>query len=213
MAATTAPPITSLWPFRYLVVEWITASAPHSIGRWSAGDMKVLSATTSAPARLACRQTASRSVIRSSGLLGVSTRDQLRAGSESRRHGLRVRQVDELDLEQAAPLELVEEPERAAVAVLRGDDPVARVEQLAHQSDRGHAGGGDDRAVAALGLGQCLRESGARRVAGPRVVVGPLAIQPSEGEVGRQVQRRDDRAVLRVGGERRAHRAGCRVLA
>ena len=136
--------------------------------------------------------------------------DQLRAGGEGCRHGVRVRQVDELDLEKTAPLEPVEEPERAAVAVVGGDDPVAGVEQLARQSDRGHAGGGDYRAVAALGLRERFGEGGARRVAGAGVVVRPLAVEAVEGEVGRQVQWRDDRAVLRVGSERRAHGAGCR---
>ena len=31
---TRAPPIESLWPFRNLVVEWTTRSAPSSSGRW-----------------------------------------------------------------------------------------------------------------------------------------------------------------------------------
>lgn len=30
---TTTPPTLSLWPLRYLVVEWMTISAPHSMGR------------------------------------------------------------------------------------------------------------------------------------------------------------------------------------
>ena len=31
------PPTLSLWPFRYLVVLWVTMSAPNSIGRWMYG--------------------------------------------------------------------------------------------------------------------------------------------------------------------------------
>src|SRR2546425_1266038 len=34
---TTIPPIMSLWPFRYFVVEWSTTSAPSSSGRWKHG--------------------------------------------------------------------------------------------------------------------------------------------------------------------------------
>ena len=35
----------SLWPFRYLVVECSTMSAPSSSGRWKNGVAKVLSTT------------------------------------------------------------------------------------------------------------------------------------------------------------------------
>ena len=35
----------SLWPLRYLVVEWSTMSAPCSSGRWKNGVAKVLSTT------------------------------------------------------------------------------------------------------------------------------------------------------------------------
>ena len=42
---TSMPPTMSLWPFRYLVVEWSTMSAPNSSGRWKNGVAKVLSTT------------------------------------------------------------------------------------------------------------------------------------------------------------------------
>ena len=70
--ATTAPPTTSLWPFRYLVVECTTRSAPKASGCCQPGDRKVLSTTTSAPQAWARALTAAMSVMRSSGLLGVS---------------------------------------------------------------------------------------------------------------------------------------------
>ena len=197
VAATTAPPITSLWPFRYFVVEWITTSAPHSMGRWSAGDMKVLSATTSAPASLACLTGGFQVGDPEQRVAGRLDQDQLRPGGESRRHGVPVRQIDELDFEKAALLAAVQEPERAAVAVVGRDDPVPRVQQLAYQGHGRHAGGGDDRAVTALGLGERIGEGRTRRVAGARVVVGALAVQAGEGEVGREVQRRNDRSVVR----------------
>ena len=46
--AITAPPTTSEWPPRYLVVECTTKSAPSSSGRWLAGVANVLSTATSA---------------------------------------------------------------------------------------------------------------------------------------------------------------------
>ena len=71
-AATTAPPMTSLWPLRYLVVEWTTMSAPSASGCCSTGDRKVLSTATFAPALRASATVAATSVIRSNGLLGDS---------------------------------------------------------------------------------------------------------------------------------------------
>ena len=71
--ATTAPPTTSLWPLTYLVVECRTRSAPNASGFCSAGDRNVLSTTASAPARCAASITRRRSVMRRSGLDGVST--------------------------------------------------------------------------------------------------------------------------------------------
>jgi hypothetical protein len=47
--AMTAPPTTSLCPFKYLVVECITTSAPRESGCCHTGDRNVLSATTKAP--------------------------------------------------------------------------------------------------------------------------------------------------------------------
>src|SRR6202034_537352 len=48
VAEMTAPPTTSLWPFRYLVVECMTMSAPSSSGRCHIGERKVLSTAVSA---------------------------------------------------------------------------------------------------------------------------------------------------------------------
>src|SRR5437899_11395362 len=69
---TSMPPTMSLWPFKYLVVECSTTSAPSSRGRWKQGVAKVLSTTESAPARRAISVTASRSHSRIIGLVGVS---------------------------------------------------------------------------------------------------------------------------------------------
>ena len=71
--ATTTPPTLSLWPFRYLVVLWVTRSAPNSIGRWMYGLAKVLSTTSRTSWRWARSAAARRSVSRITGLVGVST--------------------------------------------------------------------------------------------------------------------------------------------
>ena len=62
----------SLCPFRYLVVECSTMSAPSSSGRWKYGVANVLSTTSRAPARRAISPAAARSHNRIIGLVGVS---------------------------------------------------------------------------------------------------------------------------------------------
>src|SRR5665213_1685037 len=79
-AATSAPPIVSWLPAMYFVVEWMTRSAPCSIGRCSTGVASVLSQTSCAPASCASRAAASRSVMRSIGFDGVSTNTMRVAG-------------------------------------------------------------------------------------------------------------------------------------
>ena len=72
-AASTAPASTSPCPFRYLVAECTTRSAPNSNGRVSTGVATVLSTATRTPAACARSHTAARSVISHIGLAGVST--------------------------------------------------------------------------------------------------------------------------------------------
>src|SRR5260370_728860 len=57
-AVRTAPASTSLWPFRYLVAECTTRSAPCSNGRVSTGVATVVSTATRTPAACASAQTA-----------------------------------------------------------------------------------------------------------------------------------------------------------
>src|SRR5476649_1510067 len=78
--ATTMPPTLSLWPLRYLVVLWVTRSAPNSIGRWMYGLANVLSTTSLALWRWARSAAARRSVMRITGLVGVSTNSIFVAG-------------------------------------------------------------------------------------------------------------------------------------
>ena len=84
--------------------------------------------------------------------------------------------------------------------------------ELQHERHRRHAGARDDARRAALELGERVGELRARRVAAARVVVLALPVEALEREVRREVERRHDGAVLRVGGDAGAHgarRGGC----
>jgi hypothetical protein len=70
---TATPPITSEWPFMYLVVECTTMSMPSSSGRWLIGLAKVLSHTLRMPRARHSAAMACRSASFSIGLVGVST--------------------------------------------------------------------------------------------------------------------------------------------
>ena len=92
----TAPPTTSEWPFRYLVVEWTTTSTPSSSGRWKNGRREgVVDDRHRAvrPARSPRR--AARSTSLSIGLVGVSTQTSFVFGRE---RPLDVRRVGHVDV-------------------------------------------------------------------------------------------------------------------
>ena len=71
--STTAPPTVSLCPFRNLVVEWMTASAPSESGCWRYGVAKVLSTTSIAPTACDASAALRMSTTLSIGFDGVST--------------------------------------------------------------------------------------------------------------------------------------------
>ena len=63
----------SLCPFKYLVTECSTTSAPSANGRWKNGVMNVLSTTSLAPRARARRAIAAMSTSCIIGFVGVST--------------------------------------------------------------------------------------------------------------------------------------------
>ena len=79
-AVTSTPPMMSEWPFRYLVAECITTSAPRLSGCWQKGVAKVLSTISSRPCALATFDRAAMSASFISGLVGVSTHSILVLG-------------------------------------------------------------------------------------------------------------------------------------
>ena len=72
-AKPSAPATTSEWPFRYLVAECITTSAPSASGRVKTGVAQVESTASRAPAAWAIRAAPAMSLTPQSGLLGVSS--------------------------------------------------------------------------------------------------------------------------------------------
>ena len=196
LPTTATPPITSEWPFRYLVVECTTMSKPSSSGRCTHGLAKVLSATRDDAARAAD--------------LG----DRAQVGQPQQRVGRRL-DPDQLACRAAAPprrprgsvrstklkrwpaLRLrtaLEQAEGAAVDVVARDDVRAGVEQLEHGRDRGQAGGEREGLRAAFEVGDAALERPARRVV-RAAVVEALVHARALLHVGRgRVDRRHDRA-------------------
>ena len=82
-STTTAPPITSECPPRYLVVECTTTCAPSAIGFCRNGVAKVLSTTSQAPRRRAISAHAAMSIRRSIGFVGLSIQTMRVAGSRA----------------------------------------------------------------------------------------------------------------------------------
>ena len=70
------PPMTSLWPARYLVVDWRTMSAPSASGCCRYGVAKVLSTTVRTPCARARAVLAARSTTWRRGLDGLSSQSR-----------------------------------------------------------------------------------------------------------------------------------------
>ena len=123
-------------------------------------------------------------------------------------HGFHIAEVHELDVELAATLPRREQTHRAAVAVVRHDDARTDGEKMADERDRAHAGAGDDRARAALEVGECLGQQIARRIARTAVVVFTFVTEAAKRIGRRKVQRWHHGAGHVTAFEARAHGAG-----
>ena len=196
---TATPPTMSECPFRNLVAECMTMSAPSSSGRWIQGVAKVLSTTTRIPRPRAAATTAAMSTSFSSGFVGVSIQIMRVFGADRGRGGLRVREVGEGEVEvRRAPAHALEQAEAAAVEVVHRDHVVAGVEQLEQRRGRRHARREGEAAGAALEVGDAALVGHARRVLRARVLVALVHAGTRLG-VGRgRVDRRHHRAGRRV---------------
>src|SRR5829696_6511897 len=125
--------------------------------------------------------------------------DELRLGPQRRPHRIEIREVDIGDGEpgRAAPHAL-EQPPRAAVEVVGGDDVRAVVERIEQRRGRGEPGAEGEAGLAALEVGDAALEGHAGRVLRARILVALV----------------DARALLRVGRggvDRHHHGAGGRI--
>jgi len=97
-------------------------------------------------------------------------------------HACLIAEVDELHLPFAAAVPGVEQPVRAAVAVVGHDDAGARGHEVAYDGNRCHAARRHDRAAPLLELRERTGQQVAGRVARARVVVRTLLAEGTEGK-------------------------------
>ena len=105
--------------------------------------------------------------MRSSGLLGVSIQTSAGLPAIAASSACGILEVDEPYLQGSAQVERIEEPVRAAIAVVRHDGDLVRLEQLGHERDGAHARGGHDRARTAFEIRERTPERVTRRIARP----------------------------------------------
>ena len=128
--------------------------------------------------------------------------DDAGGGPQGRAQGVDVAEVDRGVLHAPRREHLVDQPERAAVGVVREHDVVAGGQEHPQQHVAGpHPGAERVGVPAALEGGEALLQRGAGGVGAARVLVatGPQPAHAVLGEGGRQVQRCDHRAGGRVG--------------
>ncbi len=148
----TTPPVTSLWPFRYLVALCIARSTPSASGCWLIGLAKVLSITDSDAARAAGLgdppdvDAAQRRVDRrlEPDQPGAVGDDALEAGELVER--------DEPRRDAEARKQIVQQVQRAAVDRRAADAPRRPLSSMRHQDRRrrAHAGREQQRRLGAI---------------------------------------------------------------
>ena len=205
----TAPPTTSEWPPRYLVVLWTTRSAPSSSGCWRYGEANVLSTASIAPCLWASSAMAAMSRICSSGLVGVSIQTSFVFGvmivaNPAGGGVVGVRGVQAPGLEDP-----FEQAEGAAVEVGGGGDFVAGPEQAANTAVVAARPEANARPRSPLfERGEARLQRRARRVAAARVLVA-LVLAGGGLRVGAR-WRRSARRSPRSPGRRPARRGSPR---
>ena len=99
---------------------------------------------------------------------------ELRRGAYGGGHGLRVARIHVLDLDAVVAHDLIEEPRRPAVHIVRADHVVARVQRGHQRVDGRHAAAKRMAARPALQRRQRLFQPVTRGVSGARVVPAPV---------------------------------------
>ena len=115
----------------------------------------------------------------------------LRPLGQRRRERVRIGLVDEGHPVMAPGAAEAEQAVRPAVAIVGGDEQVARPQARQGEVEGRHAAGDHDGPGAALELGDRVGQRVPRRVAEARVIVGSRLLEGRELEGRRQVDRRD----------------------
>ena len=204
--STTMPPIDVPWPPIHLVAEWMTMSAPCSMGFVSSG-AKVLSTRTGTPLAWATSAIGADVVDVEARVADGLEEHGLGALVDRRPEGLGLQPVDELHGDAELGQRVVEQVVGAAVEAARGDDVVARAGEVEDRQRLGRLAGGDrEGRDAALERRDALLEHPVGRVHDPGVDV-PELLEPEQA-------RRVGRVVEHVGGrgvDRHRARVGRRV--
>ena len=196
---TSMPPIMSLWPLRYLVVECSTMSAPTRKRLLEAGRRKGV--VDREEVAMGLRQVAQRRQVgqvhhRVGGRLAV---DQPRGRRQHALHVPDVAHVGEGERQAEIGVEALHEAMRAAVDIGAADDVVTRLEELEDRVERRETGTEGEAVAAALEARHVALECLAGRVLGPGVLVALVLPQAFLGVGRRLVDRRHDRAGHGVG--------------
>ena len=117
------------WPPMNLVAEWMTMSAPHSIGRHRYGVANVLSTISGSSCSCAMAATASMSSTFPAGLPIVSPKNAFVFGADRRLPRVRIVGIDPRQLHVHLAQQVLELVDRPAVERRGRDDVVAGLQQ------------------------------------------------------------------------------------
>ena len=176
---------------------WTTTSIPRPSGRWSRGDMNVLSTTVRIlfPAD-------PRGPFQVGDLhQGVRRRldeQRLRLPADLFPHGGRIPHVHVVEGEAVGAQERLEQAVRPAVEIVRTEDVVSRPEEGHQGGDRRHPRGKGDGAGSPFEVREGFLRRLARRVLSPRVVESPVLPEALVPVDGGRVDRCADGAVRLV---------------
>ena len=119
-----------------------------------------------------------------SGLVGVSMCISFVFGLIAASTASRFARIDVLDLDAVVRNDLVEQPRRAAIDIVRADQVIARMQRGHQRIDRRHAARKRMPARAAFERGQRFFQAVTRGVAGARVIPAPVGANAGEFKGG-----------------------------
>ena len=127
-------------------------------------------------------------------IAGRFDHDEFGPAAERRGQRRLVAEVDERDAEMTFVRAGAEQPLDAAVAIIGGEDEIARLQRRQHEIDRRHPARQRHRAGAALEFGQGVGENVAGWIAGAGIFMRARPLETLEGEGAGEIDRRRHRA-------------------